>query len=202
MSVDNGEFDLLRIVSRAVREMSEGELLQIEKARKLNINESIYFEIIRRKTASLIASCCQSGAASAGCNIEQQELMRQFGEKVGIAFQIKDDLFDYGDAEAIGKPTGIDIKERKMTLPLIRALNTAKPADRRRVTNIVKNHHEDPEKVREVIQYVLESDGIAYSRQRMMEYTKDAMEILEQFPESPARASLAGLVEYTIQRKK
>ena len=202
MSVDNGEFDLLRIVSRAVREMSEGELLQIEKARKLNINESIYFEIIRRKTASLIASCCQSGAASTGCSEEQQELMRQFGEKVGIAFQIKDDLFDYGDAEAIGKPTGIDIKERKMTLPLIRALNTAKPADRRRVTNIVKNHHEDPEKVREVIQYVLESDGIAYSRQRMMEYTQEAMQILEQFPESPARSSLADLVEYTIQRKK
>lgn len=202
MSVDNGEFDLLRIVSRAVREMSEGELLQIEKARKLNINESIYFEIIRRKTASLIASCCQSGAASTGCGKEEQEKMRLFGEKVGIAFQIKDDLFDYGDEDTIGKPTGIDIKERKMTLPLIRALNTANPKDRRRITNIVKRHHENPEKVREVIKYVLDSDGIAYSRQRMMEYMNEALEILSSFPDGPAKSSLTELVHYTINRKK
>lgn len=202
MSVDNGEYNLLRIVSNAVREMSEGELLQIEKARKLNIDESIYFEIIRRKTASLIASCCQSGAASVGMDEATQERMRLFGEKVGIAFQIKDDLFDYGDAEAIGKPTGIDIKERKMTLPLIRALNLASSSDRRRIVNIVKNHNENPKKVREVIDYVIASDGLEYARQEMLTYKSEALEILNTFPESPARNSLEELVNYTINRKK
>lgn len=202
MSVDNNEFALLRIVSNAVREMSEGELLQIEKARKLNIDERIYFEIIRRKTASLIASCCQSGAASAGMDDEVQEKMRLFGEKVGIAFQIKDDLFDYGDAEAIGKPTGIDIKERKMTLPLIRTLQKAPAKDRRRIVNIVKNHNEDPKKVKEVIDYVISSDGLTYAHEQMMQYSNEALEILETFPDSDAKTSLRELVNYTINRKK
>ncbi|MCH2197378.1 MAG: polyprenyl synthetase family protein [Flavobacteriales bacterium] len=202
MSVDNGEFDILRIVSNAVREMSEGELLQIEKARKLNINEEVYFEIIRRKTASLIAACCEAGASSAGGDKETQEKLRLFGEYVGIAFQIKDDLFDYGGAEDIGKPTGIDIKERKMTLPLIRALNIAPANERRKVINIVKNHHENPEKVKQVIDYVVSTDGLKYAHDRMMEYTHKALAILEQFPESDSKTSLRELVHYTINRKK
>lgn len=202
MSVDNGEFDILRIVSNAVREMSEGELLQIEKARKLNITEDVYFEIIRRKTASLIAACCESGASSAGGDKATQEKMRLFGEYVGIAFQIKDDLFDYGEAEAIGKPTGIDIKERKMTLPLIRALNTSERSVRKQIIGTVKNHHEDPDKVQEVINFVLSTDGIEYSRQRMLEYTEKALAILNEFSDSAAKHSLTELVHYTINRKK
>ncbi|MFM1933105.1 MAG: hypothetical protein RL226_2408 [Bacteroidota bacterium] len=202
MSVEKGAFELLRIVSQAVREMSEGELLQIEKARKLDITEEIYFEIIRRKTASLIAACCEAGAASAGCSKDNQERMRLFGEKVGIAFQIKDDLFDYGSAEDIGKPTGIDIKERKMTLPLIYALNNAPLGEKRKVINLVKNHNENPKKVQEVVDFVLRSNGLQYATERMMEYTREALELISVFPESPAKQSLAALVHYTIDRKK
>jgi octaprenyl-diphosphate synthase len=202
LSVDKGEFQLLRIVSNAVREMSEGELLQIEKARKLNITEDIYFDVIRQKTASLIASCCASGAASTGSSEEDIEKMRQFGEYVGIAFQIKDDLFDYGTEDKIGKPTGIDIKERKMTLPLIYALNNADRSQRRRITNIVKNHNENPEKVREVIDYVLKSGGIEYAAKHMNEYKDKALQILHTFEDNEARRSLEGLVVYTTERKK
>ena len=147
MSVENEEFTLLKIVSTAVKEMSEGELLQIEKARKLDITEEVYFDIISKKTASLIASCCAAGAASTGKSDEEVEQMRLFGEKVGLAFQIKDDLFDYGLGVKIGKPTGIDIKERKMTLPLIYALNNADKKDKRRVINLVKKHYNNPQKV-------------------------------------------------------
>lgn len=202
MSVENNGFELLRIVSNAVREMSEGELMQIEKARKMNIDEATYFEIIRRKTASLIAACCECGAVSVEMTGAEQEAMRRFGEKVGIAFQIKDDLFDYGSAEDIGKPTGIDIKERKMTLPLIHALQQASSADRRKTINTVRRHSDDPKKVREVINFVIASDGLRYAEERMLEYTREALDILDGFDPSPAREALRELVMYTVNRKK
>lgn len=201
LSVDQGEYKLLQIVSGAVREMSEGELLQMEKARLLNITEPVYFDIIRQKTASLIASCCQSGACSAGATEEDQNKMRDFGECVGIAFQIKDDLFDYGNGD-IGKPTGIDIKERKMTLPLIYALEHADKSKRKELIRIIKRHHDNPRRVQEVVDYVIESGGIEYTRTRMMEYKNQAIRILKSFPQSEARNALEGLVNYTINRKK
>jgi octaprenyl-diphosphate synthase len=202
LSVDNNEHKLLGIVSNAVREMSEGELLQIEKARRLDIAEPVYFEIIRSKTASLIASCCASGASTAGADDEMLSRMRLFGELTGIAFQIKDDLFDFGSDGEIGKPTGIDIKEKKMTLPLIYALNHATPADKRKIIHLVKNKNEDPEKVDEVIRFVLQSGGIEYTRSKMLEYREKAIEVLKTFPESEARNSLEHLVIYTTERKK
>ncbi len=202
MSIGKGEFQLLSIVSTAVQEMSEGELMQMEKARKLNITEPVYFEIIRRKTASLIAACCASGAASTNKDESVIAKMHAFGENVGIAFQIKDDLFDYGSGKNIGKPTGIDIKERKMTLPLIHALENAKSADRSRITNIIKRHNENPKKVKEVIEYVLNSNGIDYAIEQMNRYKQQALDILFTFEPSPARDSLEGLVEYTINRVK
>lgn len=203
LSVDNGEFNLLRIVSNAVREMSEGELLQIEKARKLNITEEVYFEIIRQKTASLIAACCQSGAHSVNAGSEAEERMRLFGEKVGIAFQIKDDLFDYNlNGNSIGKPTGIDIKEKKMTLPLIYALSKASPADKRWIIKTVKRNNNNKAKVQELIHYVFESGGIAYAQERMLKYRDEALEILLSFEENKPRQALESLVNYTIERKK
>ena len=202
MSVEHGQFDLLRIVSTAVREMSEGELLQIEKARRLDINEEVYYTIIRQKTASLIAACCASGTASTGADPELVERMRTFGEKVGMAFQIKDDLFDYGAGKNIGKPTGIDIKEKKMTLPLIHALNQAESSQRRSIINTIKKHHDNPKRVREVIDFVLETDGIAYSRDRMLAFRDEALGLLHELPVSDARNSLEQLVHYTIEREK
>lgn len=202
MSVESGGFDLLRIVSHAVSEMSEGELLQIEKARRMNVDEATYFEIIRRKTASLIAACCEAGAASVTEDQSQREKMRLFGEKVGIAFQIKDDLFDYGSGDKIGKPTGIDIKERKMTLPLIYALAHASAGDRRKVINTIKRHSDNPKRVSEVIDFVIASEGLDYARKQMEAYTAEALEILQGFEPSPARDSLEKLVHYTIQRTK
>lgn len=202
LAVDNGEFELLRIVTNAVREMSEGELLQIEKTRKLNIDESIYFEIIRQKTATLIAACCASGAQSVGMDKETVIKMRDFGEKVGVAFQIKDDLFDYGSDTGIGKPTGIDIKEKKMTLPLIYAINNASSSQRRKIVNTVKNHHDNPDKVQEIIDYVLTSGGIEYATQKMHEYVKEALEILHSFAQNESRDSLEQLVLYTVNRNK
>ncbi len=202
LSVDHNEHKVLRLVSNAVREMSEGELLQIEKARKLNITEEVYYDVIRQKTASLLASCCACGAASVGSDDEVIEQMRQFGEHVGMAFQIKDDIFDFGDGEEIGKPTGIDIKERKMTLPLIYALNNAEKADRRRIINIVKNHNENKQKVQEAIKFVVESGGIQYAVEKMHEYTKKALDILSKFEDNEARKSLEGLVLYTTERTK
>ncbi|MFL5764568.1 MAG: polyprenyl synthetase family protein [Bacteroidia bacterium] len=201
LSVDNQDFHLLGIVSNAVREMSEGELLQIEKARKLDIDESVYFDIIRKKTASLIAACCACGAASVTKDSASIERMRAFGEAVGIAFQIKDDLFDYGDGSDIGKPTGIDIKEKKMTLPLIYALNNASFFDKRRITNIVKNNNNDPKKVAQVIEFVVKSGGIQYAESRMREYRDKALKILSELPGSAAKDSLAALVNYTTERK-
>lgn len=202
LSINNNDFLLLKIVSEAVREMSEGELLQIEKARRLDIAEPVYFEIIRQKTASLIASCCCCGAASVTDDEAIQQKMKMFGELTGIAFQIKDDLFDYGSDENIGKPTGIDIKEKKMTLPLIYALNNASREEKRRIINIVKHHNEEPEQVAEVIAFVHKSGGIAYARERMYEYRKKALDLLAEFPESPARKSLHDLVIFTTEREK
>lgn len=201
LSVDNGDFELLRIVSQAVREMSEGELLQIAKARKLDITEEVYYKIIRQKTASLIASCCAVGAATSGAEKDLIEKMRDFGEKVGMAFQIKDDLFDYGEDE-IGKPVGIDIKEKKMTLPLIYALNNASWLDKKRIIYLIRNKNEDKKSVNEVIDFVKASGGLQYATEVMKQYFEDALQILREFPESDYRDSLEGLVRYTIERKK
>lgn len=202
LSINNDDFHLLKIVSEAVKEMSEGELLQIEKARRLDIAEPVYFDIIRQKTASLIASCCSCGAASVNNDPELKETMRKFGELTGIAFQIKDDLFDYGTKGDIGKPTGIDIKEKKMTLPLIFALNKAERADKRRIINIMKHHNEDPVHVAEVIKYVHASGGIEYAREKMYSYREQALAILNRFPETPARTSLHDLLIFTTERNK
>jgi octaprenyl-diphosphate synthase len=202
LSINNNDFHLLKIVSEAVQEMSEGELLQIEKARRLDIAEPVYFEIIRQKTASLIASCCCAGAASTNPDLEVQEKMRLFGELTGIAFQIKDDLFDFGPDDQIGKPTGIDIKEKKMTLPLIFALSKASRSDKNRIIRLIKHHNEDPEKVAEVIAFVKQGGGIAYARERMYEYRKKALDLLNTFPECPSRKSLHDLVIYTTEREK
>jgi octaprenyl-diphosphate synthase len=201
LSVDNNDFHLLRLVSDAVREMSEGELLQIEKARKLDIDEEVYFEIIRKKTASLISSCCACGAASVTSDKQVIEQMQAFGEAVGIAFQIKDDLFDYGDGSNIGKPTGIDIKEKKMTLPLIFALKKASYFEKVRIINIVKNNNNDPKKVAQVIDFVIRSGGIQYAEERMNEYKNKALAILNGFKDSDSKVSLAELVKYTTERK-
>lgn len=201
LSVQNKDYELLEIVSNAVKEMSEGELLQIEKARKLDITEEVYFEIIQQKTASLIASCCAVGARSAGGENGTVEKMRDFGTKVGIAFQIKDDLFDYGDNE-IGKPLGIDIKERKMTLPLIYALNQADWKTKRKITNIIRNHHNKPKKVREVIEFVKLSGGIQYAENMMMKFYADSIKMLDYFEDSVYKESLTQLVTFTIDRKR
>lgn len=201
LSINNGDFGLLKIVSDAVKQMSEGELLQIEKARRLDIDEAVYYEVIRQKTASLIASCCSCGAASAGADIEVVEKMRLFGEKVGIAFQIKDDLFDFG-TDDVGKPLGIDIKEKKITLPLIYALNKAGSSEKRRIINLVKNHNEESDKVAEVIDFVRNSGGLDYARSRMDAYQQDAFTILNELPEHESRDSLLQLVRFTTERKK
>lgn len=201
LSVDHGDFNLLKIVSEAVRKMSEGELLQIEKARLLNITEEVYYEIIEQKTASLIASCCAVGAASSGSENGKIEKMRLFGEKIGMAFQIKDDLFDYGDEE-IGKPVGIDIKEKKMTLPLIYALQNSSWLERQKIINIVKNKSDNKKKVAEVISFVKEKGGLDYASGIMKEYYKDALIILEDFEDSVYKTSLMQLVQFTIERSK
>ncbi len=202
LAVDNGDFELLKVVSNAVKEMSEGELLQIEKARNLNITEEIYYDIIRQKTASLIASCCGVGAASVNASPEIVAKAKLFGEKVGMAFQIKDDLFDYTSADVIGKPVGIDIKERKMTLPVIYALNKASWLERRKIVNIIKNDNQKPKKVAEVISFVKASGGIEYATEAMKRYQKEAFEILDTFPNSEYKTSLEQLVHYTIERAK
>lgn len=201
LSLDNNDFDLLRIVADATREMSEGELLQIEKARRLDISEEIYFEIIRKKTASLIASCCASGAASAGADKETVKKYHLFGELTGIAFQIKDDLFDYSKSMDTGKPNGIDIKEKKMTLPLIFLLTNASWLDKRRIINIVKNHNDDPVKVNALIKEVYDKGGIDYAEKKMFEYRDAALELLNEFPDNISRSSLKKLVTFTTERK-
>jgi octaprenyl-diphosphate synthase len=203
LAVENKEYDLLEIMSNSVREMSEGELLQIEKARKLDITEDIYFDIIRQKTATLIASCCAAGANSVKATKEQVEKMRLFGEYTGIAFQIKDDLFDYGsDGKTIGKPTGIDIKEKKMTLPLIFALSKAGFMEKRKMMNIVKNNNNNTKKVKQVIDFVIASGGLDYAQKAMLDYKEKALNILKEFEQNEANKALANLVIYTTERTK
>jgi octaprenyl-diphosphate synthase len=202
LAVEHKEHQLLELVSTAVKAMSEGELLQIEKARRLDINEKVYYDIIRQKTASLIASCCAVGAASVGSDEETVQKMRAFGETLGMAFQIKDDLFDYQSSAKTGKPSGIDIKEQKMTLPLIYALNNASKSDKRRVIGIVKNDHDKPEKVKEVIDFVLHSGGIAYAEEKMNTYRLEALNMLEKMPDNNSKAALQSLVDYIISRTK
>jgi len=200
LALEHKDYELLGICTHAVKEMSEGELLQMEKARHLDISEEIYYEVIRQKTASLIASCCSIGASSSGADAHTVETMRKFGENVGMAFQIKDDLFDYGEDE-IGKPVGIDIKEKKMTLPLIYSLSKASWLEKRRIIGIVKNNSEDSKKVREVISFVKNSGGIEYARQAMERYYQQALELLKPMPESEYKTSLSQLVRFTIERK-
>ncbi|GAA4301262.1 polyprenyl synthetase family protein [Nibribacter koreensis] len=201
LSLNNNDFELLKIVSNAVREMSEGELLQMEKARRLDIDEAVYFDIIRQKTASLIASCCAVGVSSVGADADTVERARLFGEKVGIAFQIKDDLFDYGTAE-IGKPVGIDIKEKKMTLPLIHALQQADWLTKRRIIYNVKNNNGKADRINTVIDFVKNSGGLDYAIQVMNAYHQEALQLLHTFPASPSRDSLEQLIRYTIEREK
>jgi octaprenyl-diphosphate synthase len=200
LSIEAQEFKQLQILSEAVKQMSEGELLQMEKARKLNINEDIYFEIIRSKTASLLSSACAVGSWST-CNDEGiTEKMKQFGEKTGIAFQIKDDLFDYGSVD-IGKPTGNDLKEKKLTLPLIYTLNNINKTEKRKIIYIIKNQNKDPEQIKFVLQKVTETGGIEYAKNKMEEYRDEGLKILFEFPESDVRRALEELVLYTTDRK-
>lgn len=201
LSTEKQDSDLLNVVSKAIKEMSEGELLQLEKARKLDITEEVYFEIIQKKTASLITACCEIGALSAGASPEIVEKMSRFGNYAGIAFQIRDDIFDYLDTNIIGKPTGIDIKEQKMTLPLIFALKTASEKERKYYFNIVKNQNKNAQKTEELIKFVKKQGGIDYALQIMEDYRKKALEILETFPENDAKKSLTLLLDYIVKRK-
>lgn len=201
LSIDNKDFDLLQIISVAVREMSEGELLQIEKARRLDITEEVYYDIITKKTATLIAACCSLGACAVSPESDHVEQMRKFGQLIGIAFQIKDDLFDYGN-ERIGKPTGIDIKEQKMTLPLIHTLQTCSEKDRKWLINSVKRHNRDKKRVRQVIDFVKDHGGLEYAVNAMNSYRDQALEILKTYPSSDYRDALELMVAYVIDRKK
>ncbi|MGB8191642.1 MAG: polyprenyl synthetase family protein [Chitinophagaceae bacterium] len=200
LSVNNDDFEILKILSEAVRLMSEGELLQIEKSRSLNLNENVYFEIIRNKTASLLASACAAGAYSTGRDLTQTDKMRRFGEKVGIAFQIKDDLFDYG-SEKIGKPTGNDIKEKKITLPLIYTLNKLDAPTRRKCIYIIKNENRKQDKVQFVIDKVKETGGMTYAENKMFGYRDEALSILYEFPDTEVRKGLEELVRFTTDRQ-
>jgi len=202
LSVEHKEHKLLELISTAVREMSEGELLQIEKARRLDIDEAVYFDIIKKKTASLIASCCAVGASSVKASDEAVENMRLFGEYLGIAFQIKDDLFDFQKSGKAGKPTGIDIKEQKMTLPLIYALRTAEKRDKKFMIKVVKRYNHDRKKVEQVMSMVRHSGGIEYAEQQMLDYQTKALALIENYPASETKNSLVSLAEYVISRSK
>ncbi len=200
-SIESKNIRALEIVARSVREMSEGELLQIEKARKLNITEEVYFDVIRQKTASLISSVCEAAAAS----VDREDIaptMRKFGELVGMAFQIKDDIFDFGEPGNIGKPTGNDIRERKMTLPIIYAINHSEKSVSRELLGIVKRKNEDRDSIRKAIKMVIDSGGIEYAHARMLEFKNEALDLLKDIPDSEAKRSLIGLVEYTVKRLK
>jgi len=201
LSMKHGDYRFLKIVSTAMEQMIEGELLQVEKVRRMDIEEKVYYEVIRQKTASLIASCCECGAASAGADDETIEKMRLFGEKIGIAFQIKDDMFDFG-TDDVGKPLGIDIKEKKVTLPLIYALNNSKAGTKKQMINLVKNHNDDPEKIARIISFVNETGGLQYAEAQMKIYQDQAFEILSTFPEGESRRSLEQLVRFTTERNK
>ncbi len=202
LAVKQKDYDLLEIVSDASREMSEGELLQIQKSRSLNIDIDTYYEVIRKKTASLIASCTACGARASGASQEVVDRVHNLGIKIGMAFQIKDDLFDYQDHGAIGKPTGNDIKDKKFTLPLIYALNQAESSKRKSMSRKIKNGNRSQRVVNEVVQFVKEMGGIEFAREKMLEYKKEAMDILDTFPPTPARDSMKDLVEFTVSRKK
>jgi octaprenyl-diphosphate synthase len=201
LSIDNDDFDLLKIVSESVKKMSEGELLQLEKARRLDITEEVYYDIITKKTASLIASCCAIGAAAANADSATIEKMRLFGEHTGIAFQIKDDLFDYGDNN-VGKPTGLDIKEKKMTLPLIHALNQSDSSERKHIIYLIKNKNTNKKKVAEVLDFVKEKGGFEYAQKQMIDHKNKALSLLQEMPNNESRASLEALLEFVILRKK
>lgn len=200
IALKHKQYRILEITSTAVQALAEGELLQIEKARRLDIDEAVYYEVIRQKTASLIAAACEAGAASTNQEEATLQLMHDFGEKIGIAFQIKDDLFDFG-LEDIGKPRGIDIKEKKMTLPLIHALSQASRSQRKHIIRLIKKHSDEPDKVAEVIRFVHDSDGLTYAEKAMYEYRDQAFELLHQLPPSESRDGLEALVNYVVERK-
>ena len=202
LAVEKNEFELLKIVSHAVKDMSEGELLQIEKTRKLNITEEVYYEIIRKKTAALISACCAAGASSSKTNSENISQMKIFGEKVGIAFQIKDDLFDYTQSPLIGKPTGLDIREKKMTLPLIYTLNQVNKQEKSFIINTIKNDSKNSKKVEQIINLVKENKGLEFAENKMHEYYSESIKILEKFDDNEAKDSLKKLVEFVVKRKK
>lgn len=199
LSLDSKEYQVLHILSDAVRKMSEGELLQIEKSRRLNLDEGIYFEIIRNKTASLLASACAAGAWSTTADLEKTEKMRLFGEYVGIAFQIKDDLFDYGTAD-VGKPTGNDIQEKKLTLPLIYTLQNASASEKKKMIYTIRNENKNKERVAWLIEQVKKAGGIGYAEGKMLEYSQKALEILAELPQNEANLALEDLVKYTTER--
>ena len=200
LCIDNDDYDLLKIISNSVKQMSQGELLQIEKARRLDINEETYFKIIEKKTASLISSCCALGAAASGVSKERIDDLSKFGKKIGMAFQLKDDLFDYGEKK-IGKPIGIDLREKKLTLPFIYALNNSSISKKRWLKNCIKNHSQNKDVVNEVISYVKEIGGIDYTFLKLKEYHSDAINDLEKYPKNKYKESLLYLVNYVIERE-
>ena len=202
LAVENEQFQLLKIMSTAVKEMSEGELLQIEKTRRLDITEEVYFEIIKKKTAALISACCEAGAASTNAHKNDILKMRTFGEKAGIAFQIKDDLFDYTQNPLIGKPTGIDIREKKMTLPLIYTLNNSDKKTKAFIINTIKNDSKNSRKVEQIINIVKEKKGLEYAKNKMNLFVNEALEILKEFENNESKSSLLKLVEYVVKREK
>lgn len=201
VALDNDEFLLLKIINDAVKKMSEGELLQMAKSRNLDIKEEVYYEIIEKKTASFIAAACKAGAATVIDDKVLLDKVAEFGKNIGMAFQMKDDLFDYGSS-SIGKPTGIDIKEKKMTLPLIFALNNASRREKRHIINLVKNHSHEAEKVKEIAAFAIEKGGIEYTTQRMNLYKDRALEILQEFPISESRNSLESLIHFVTDRNR
>ncbi|MDA0758304.1 MAG: polyprenyl synthetase family protein [Bacteroidetes bacterium] len=200
LCIDNEDFDLLKIISNSVKDMSEGELLQIEKARKLDIDEQTYFDIITKKTASLIASCCALGAAASNGSNEKIEFFRKLGEKVGIAFQLKDDLFDYG-SKKIGKPIGVDLKEKKLTLPIIYSINNSSKSKKRWLINSIKNHSKDSKVIKEVIDYVKDTGGIEYTNSKLMSFHQSALSDLKKLDDSEYKKSLKRLINYVIERE-
>jgi octaprenyl-diphosphate synthase len=202
LSLETGQIDVLKVVSDAVKEMAEGELLQIEKSRKLDITEEVYYEIIRKKTATLIAACTKAGSLSVGANGDRLANMASFGENLGIAFQIRDDLFDYENTNLIGKPTGNDIKEKKLTLPLIHALSNVDKREQRKVLTKIKRHHKKEQKVKEIIEFVKANGGIEYARKQMEMFAEKAVDNLSSYPDSDAKRALTEMVTYTLERKK
>ena len=200
LCIDNNDFDLLKLISKSVKDMSQGELLQIEKARRMDIDEDIYFEIVRKKTASLISSCCALGASASNVSENKIVQLANFGEKIGIAFQLKDDLFDYGNKN-VGKPIGIDIKEKKLTLPIIFSLNNSSKSKKRWLINCIKNHNNDKKVVQEVIKYVKESGGIEYTISKLKLFQNEALDYLKEYPDNQYKESLIKLVNYVIERE-